>query len=191
MLAKKKQIELNIDWFCYVNHYPIHVCSNGSLLPKNFSTVNRINETCNYVNKMKCMFNAKINNDFVQEIRDFDYLENLEVVSYVERILPKEMISKELTLSQNLFLWSFLEAAKRGFFSFWWDDEIGVFRLLSWPSGKLFTEWNAHFNRYSAPNKFHPSLFDQKDNLVKFIENDCFKEWPQQNTDMFRNMIQW
>lgn len=180
MYSRIYQEELNIDWFCFINEYPIYVCSNGHPLPQNFNSIREIENACNVVNDMPFHYDANVNDDFVKNIKDFEYLSEKEVADYAETKLPPWLNQYRYSLSQKLFLWTFLEASKRGFFSFWWDDENNLFRKISTPSilRNEFLPWSRNFNRYSVNGSFSPLVFDGKNDLVSFIENQCIQIWP-------------
>lgn len=98
----------DIDWFCYINGRPIHAASNGGTLPQ------MINNISQNVKNQKLAYSL-------------DYIYNLEEIEINTKYINKLFASKDkekeysgfdvLTM-QNNYLRTFIDMARRGFYSF-------------------------------------------------------------------------
>lgn len=177
MYNKNEQIACNIDWFCYINNYPIHVASNGSLLPRKFSTVKRFKAAWEYVNALKEVCVTEYNLDFVMSSKSYDYIEEFSLQDYVKSLLPEWLKKSDLSLKQMLYARHFLTAARKGFYSFGWDEKNNFFRLIAWPDMSPIMEQRRDINSYVCDGNFTPSYLNGK-NIVDFIEFQCYQTWP-------------
>lgn len=177
MYNKNEQIACNIDWFCYINDYPIHVASNGSLLPRKFSTVKRFKAAWEYVNAIKEACEPEFNLDFIASSKAYDYIEDYFLQDYIRSLLPEWLKKLNLSLKQMLYARHFLIAARKGFYSFGWDEKNNCFRLIAWPSKSPVMEHRRDINAYVYDGNFTPSYLNGK-NIVDFIESECYQTWP-------------
>ena len=177
MYNKNEQATCNIDWFCYINDYPIHVASNGSLLPKKFSTVKRFEAAWEYVNSINEVYEPEFSLDFITSSKAYDYIEYFFLQNHVRHFLPEWLKKLNLSLEQMLYARHFLIAARKGFYSFGWDEKNNYFRLIAWPGKPPVIERRKDINAYICDEHFIPSYLNGK-NIVDFIESECYQTWP-------------
>ena len=126
----------DIDWFCFINGCPIHVASNGGELPYNLYTDENFISAFNAVRTIEPIYGWAINQEFVNSRHEsYNYLGEIEKEERDSFLLPEFIERKEygnLSLEQIAYSWSFIEMAKRGFFSFDRVDE-NRYRLIAYP----------------------------------------------------------
>lgn len=182
MYSKKEQIANNIDWFFFINEYPIHVASNGSLLPKKFSSVERIKQVWEIVNALPANYEVKYDLNQVDVIKDYRYVDKFNLVSYIKEKMPSWLTSMDLPIYQMMYSWHFFEAARRGFFSFNWDEEENYYILIASPNSSAYLTPEPPYNLYSTLDSFTPYNLDRGD-ILKFLENNCDLKWPKPKKD--------
>jgi hypothetical protein len=135
------QYNHDIDWFCKVLEYPVHLASNGGRLPRLSYTINELVELQHMVANMnqsfRCVVNTRYLEDYLQQGRYYEGIDELSEEEF-RMMLPEQFeISEEIrNLSRPvlLYAWSFIEMAKRGFFSFDRKDGDGnEYHLVAWP----------------------------------------------------------
>ena len=126
----------DIDWFCFINGCPIHVASNGGELPSDLYTAKGFMNAFNAVQAAEPSCEWEINKEFVNSRLDaYNYINGMEKEERDDFLLPNFINRdnyKELSTEQIAYSWSFIEMAKRGFFSFDRVDE-NRYRLVAFP----------------------------------------------------------
>ena len=135
------QYNHDIDWFCRINGLPVHLASNGGVLPGRSYTIKNLVALQHKVANMKQTFRCAVNSDYLLEyLKQGKYYAELENISEagVRSLLPEsfEIANEVAKLSSTLLIygWSFIEMAKRGFFSFDRREEDGLYHLVAWPA---------------------------------------------------------
>ncbi len=131
----------DIDWFCKVLDKPVHLASNGGRLPRLSYTINELVQLQHLVANMNQSFRCVVNTQYLQDyLQQGRYYEGIDALSDEEfrQLLPEQFeISEEirhLPRAVLLYSWSFIEMAKRGFYSF--DRKEGddnEYHLVAWP----------------------------------------------------------
>ena len=127
----------DIDWFCFINGCPIHVASNGGQLPSNLYTADGLLNTFKVVQKTTPHFNWAINETFIStRTNAYNYLKEANEKIQREHLLPTFINHEDykgMPIKQLAYSWSFIEMAKRGFFSF---DRVkgNNYRLVAYPT---------------------------------------------------------
>ncbi len=133
----------DIDWFCIIDKYPIHVASAGGILPeiikkekkinqKNRKIIKNASEYCDY------KLNPKLKNIISKYINPKDESHILAVLEALNLKSNKPID----TYIEKVYAHSFIEFAKKGFYSFDKsninDPNDGKYHLVASPS-KLIT----------------------------------------------------
>ena len=115
----------DIDWFCVLDHqYPIHLASNGSIIPHfasdrmNLLRAQRIVARIPFWERVELQYNE-------QHIEELSQLEGFD---------------------KNRYLWSFRFFAEKGFYSFdyEWDGDEGEYILLASPRQPRKCPWREY-----------------------------------------------
>lgn len=131
----------DIDWFCKVLDKPVHLASNGGRLPRLSYTINELVKLQHLVANMnqpfRCVVNTQYMEDYLQQGRYYEGIDELSEEEF-RQLLPEQFeITEEIrNLSRSVLLygWSFIEMAKRGFYSFdRKDDDGNEYHLVAWP----------------------------------------------------------
>ena len=136
------QFSHDIDWFCRINGVPVHMASNGGHLPNCYSIeqlVSLQHRVANLGNNYRCAVNI----DFLEDyLRQNNYLNNMGELSDEEYRL---MLPAQFELSDDIrnlpkyilvYAWSFIEMAKKGFYSFdrgLNSDGVDIYHLVARP----------------------------------------------------------
>ncbi len=131
----------DIDWFCKVREYPVHLASNGGRLPRLSYTINELVELQHLVANMNPSFRCVLNTQYLEGyLLQGRYYEGIDELSEEEfrQLLPEQFEISEETRNLSrpvlLYSWSFIEMAKRGFFSFdRKDGDDNEYHLVAWP----------------------------------------------------------
>ena len=134
------QFTHDIDWFCAINDKPVHLASNGGKLPRLSYTIKDLvklqHSVANMSYSFECAVNTRYLESYLQHGEFYDNLDNLSAEEFRE-MLPQHFDyvneTAELSRSVLLYSWSFIEMAKRGFFSFDRDERTNSYHLVAWP----------------------------------------------------------
>ncbi len=130
----------DIDWFCCVNRIPVHLASNGGHLPWNSYTIRDLvslqHKVSNMEQPFKCAINAEYLEGFLQRSESYIGIENLSEEDF-QLLLPegfeRPQEIEEFSRPLQAYCWSFIEMAKRGFFSFDRKERDNEYHLVAWP----------------------------------------------------------
>lgn len=126
----------DIDWFCFINGCPIHVASNGGELPNNLYSDENLISAFNAARAIEPIHKWDINQEFINSRHEsYSYINGIEENEQDDFLLPEFIERKEygnLSSEHIAYSWSFIEMAKRGFFSFDRVDE-NRYRLIAHP----------------------------------------------------------
>ena len=148
MITDEFQRLNDIDWFCIINGVPVHVASAGDLLPTIYSSdksVAFLKSILSNVLKLPLDYDYKLNDEYL----DAHVLnEGYEYLDEQENPIGQDMdddwnriMTKNEPLSKRLYATSFVEMARRGFYSFdKTEDKEGVYHLVAYPS-KGMKDW--------------------------------------------------
>lgn len=133
------QFTHDIDWFCKVNGSPVHLASNGGHLPQRYTIKELVSiqhKVANMQQCFRCAVNTAYLTDYLQRGEYYADLENILQEEYRAMLPERFVIPNELAELSNtllLYSWSFIEMAKRGFWSFDRREEDGLYHLVAWP----------------------------------------------------------
>ena len=123
----------DIDWFFYVNNHYIHVASNGGILPNFVNDILRLREE-----------QARVSQLIINQDSDF-VINNEYVNSRLNRVLDNigDRINENINIDDlyNSYLSSFIEMAKKGFYSFdrsLEDDKM--YTLICYPKKQFIVD---------------------------------------------------
>lgn len=137
------QLTHDMDCFFVMNGYPIHIDTNGGIMPARLGTVEEIRAMQTQVANMKEEYDFVLNTGYLNtlNIEDFPSEEELRQLD-VELPLYDRIFSND-TYSNIPFHWkvysqSFAEMARNGFWSFdrmgQTDDGVDVYVLVARPT---------------------------------------------------------
>ena len=135
------QITHDIDWFAFIDGIPVHVATNGGILPHDSYKVRDLVQIQKLVHRMERRYRTGINKDYLErylnEIEAYPGIDEMSDV-YFRQMLPERVeINRNLSLSLNAYTWSFAEMASKGFMSFDRrvdkDNGIDYYHLVAWP----------------------------------------------------------
>ena len=115
----------DIDWFCSICGVPVHFASNGGRLPGNSYTIEELTTLQHLVATSEKSYHCPVNRDYIDNyLQRGEYYNELEAISeeHFMRLLPEGFVLdddiKELPRQILIYGWSFIEMARRGFYSF-------------------------------------------------------------------------
>lgn len=154
----------DIDFFCFINGCPVHFASNGGEFPKNLYTQENLIKTLDIIQAAEPVCDWEVNKKFVKTRNEnYNYINEIEESDRDDFLLPDNELTnvreyKGLLPKEIAYSWSFIEMARRGFFSF---DRVegNNYRLIAHPSvhpGKeSFTFPDDTFYPWFYPFHFH------------------------------------
>ena len=126
-LTNQEIREHDIDWYCLVNQKPVHIASMGGMIPRSFRDRAKLRKLQRKVAEMKPFTEAILNYDTVNRLitTGYEYLENGDIRQNIVRRNENDpgcMYLRDEELAIRLFASSFVERARRGFYSFVRDE---------------------------------------------------------------------
>ncbi len=150
------QYSHDIDWFCRINGIPVHLASNGGHLPSDSYTIDQLVALQHQVANLEPQYQCEVNTEFLKSyLWQGDFYENMDNIKEEEFLM---MVPEGFEISRDIielprpmlvYCWSFIEMARRGFFSFDRNEMIGhedTYHLVAWPK----EYHNARFARNKA-----------------------------------------
>lgn len=122
-LTESQIKEHDIDWYCLIEGKPTHIASMGGTIPPLFRNRENLRRMQDIVAHMTIFTEAKLNLDNIksQTADGYDYLEDemiRETIENANRNYPGFVYLSKYDLPIRLFASSFVEKARRGFYSY-------------------------------------------------------------------------
>lgn len=138
MIEVGYQLTKDIDWFCIINGYPVHVASNGGRLPNFIQYHRQLFESQRRASIIPGNLDFEVNRRI--EFNRDDEIESLGESFYEYFPEANNLFGdNEFNNTQKAYYWSFVMMAKKGFYSF---DKVKTgefdtqYRLVAWPKCK-------------------------------------------------------
>ena len=135
------QLTHDIDWFAFIDGIPVHIATNGGLLPHDSYKVKDLVRIQKLVHRMERRYKVGINENYLER-----YLNEIEAYPGIDEMTDedfRQMLPERLEINRNhsrainAYIWSFVEMASKGFLSFdrRVDDEhwVDYYHLVAWP----------------------------------------------------------
>ena len=140
MYQKNYQYTHDIDWFCVFKNRPIHLASNGGLLPATYN-IKDIVKIQHIVSGMPTICDYTLNESYVKGVVKQLSMTHLEDLSEDEEKLlyPESMnfMGKQLSIKEKAYCWSFIEMAQKGFYSYDRSVDDNMYYLVASPIGSV------------------------------------------------------
>ena len=145
MITEEFQIMNDIDWFCIMDGTPIHVASAGDLLPAmyaNKKTVAFMKSLLNSILTLPLRYGYKLNDYYLD---NYVLNEGYEYLGEHDNPVGQDMdddwfsiMTHNEPLPKKLYSTSFVEMARRGFYSFdKTENKEGEYHLVAYPVGGM------------------------------------------------------
>lgn len=185
MYRKIYQYTHDIDWFAKCFEFPIHVASNGGDVPIAMS-VSALQELQSVVQNTNPEFDYELNIDVVNQHISGSYEdENIEYIEEYARELFRSFVGDDdffmLPINLKLYSWSFIEMAKRGFYSFDRDRTTDEYFLVAWPVKKDADKTRISLNNISS------DIIDRLPSLENIKDKELFKQFSSQIENIKNN----
>lgn len=149
MITEEFQRLNDIDWFCIIDGVPVHVASAGDLLPAMYASNGSpasMKSILSDVLKQPLEYDYKLNDEYLDGHvlnEGYEYLE--EQGNPIGQDMGddwRSIMTKNESLRKRLYATSFVEMARRGFYSFdKTEDKEGDYHLVAYPS-KGMKDWH-------------------------------------------------
>lgn len=178
---KLSQVFPDCDIFCFINGYPVHIASMGYELPLLFQNKEVI-ETANRVSQLEKDKGFHLNKDLKIKKEDYFYFGQIplseEKIRRIIEDLPNYDVLSENDLPIILYCWSFVENARKGFYSFDTivDNQSGdiIHRLVASPE-KEYSESEPSFIRIAIKSDFNNVLKNKRlPSFYNFTKEESF-----------------
>ncbi len=115
--------ERDIDWFCLINNYPCHIASMGGMIPNRFLDIEKLRYQQNRVARIEPSFEVGLHLNVIQSqvMEGYGYLQDemiRDIVVDANRNNPGFKYLNDYSLPIRLYASTFVEMARRGFYSF-------------------------------------------------------------------------
>lgn len=141
-INEERMKNADFDIFCIVNKRPVHIATMGSHIPSLLNDEQRIIRDVDMVAYMPNSFDVEFNLDLIKKlINDKDNYSYLQLVnqdiqeSEFVKLPSFDWFDEKVPLFAKLFAWSFVEIARKGFYSFahYGDTDSDSYFLVAWP----------------------------------------------------------
>lgn len=115
------QVTHDIDYFFVLNDFPTHIASNGGVMPNKLGSIAFIQETQNKAFSLPMQFSYKLNEDYLSQLNaeDFPSISDLEDTGFLQSEHYIQFHDNaDMPHHWKLYSYSFVEMARRGFWSF-------------------------------------------------------------------------
>ena len=121
----RTQLEgMDLNIFFQINGVPLHIATMGKLIPLKLNDSKRIVDNWQSVKSLPYSTQFRLNRDYLDQIAThsgYEYLsgERLESITDIVSTFPSmDVFDIDVPLSVKLYSWSFVEMARKGFYSF-------------------------------------------------------------------------
>ena len=126
MIEVGYQLTKDIDWFCIINGYPVHVASNGGRLPNFIQYHRQLFESQRRASIIPGNLDFEVNRRI--EFNRDDEIESLGESFYEYFPEANNLFGdNEFNNTQKAYYWSFVMMAKKGFYSF---DKVSTYGCM-------------------------------------------------------------
>lgn len=149
-ISRRELKEIDFDWYCLINDIPAHFASMGGLVPSIFCERNELRALESSVLQLPYICEIELTEQIVsQEIESgYDYLTDNQLDNFgvfVEDLfakIPSFNYNKEWNIRKRLYTSSFVDKARRGFYSYARIGNENKYALIAKPQ-KTF-DWKSH-----------------------------------------------
>lgn len=111
------------DWYCTINGYPIHIASMCGIIPKTFRDLDSLRKIQEAVSYIPMSSEVVTNDQFIDSQINvgYEYLQEGEIAQEIIRLnqeTPCFNLFPNWSLQKKLYACTFLEKAKKGFYSY-------------------------------------------------------------------------
>lgn len=193
MITEEFQRLNDIDWFCILDGVPVHVASAGDLLPMMYADCESaafLKSILNDVLKQPLLFDYKLNDKYLDEhVLNEGYGYLTEDDNPIGQDMDEDwhsIMTKNEPLSKRLYATSFVEMARRGFYSFdKTEDKEGEYHLVAYPANGVM-DWQF----VDAPFVKGANLdFTKPDSLVNIRLVELINELRQDGREKREEMV--
>lgn len=148
------QYNMDIDWFYIDGRYPIHAASNGGYIAKWLFRISDLQSVQATVMKMQPRFDYVLNSkEIIANMSNF-YVDEVvaDLVEHRREVLPEGFelsgqVERHLPQWMPFYTWSFIEMARRGFYSFDKKESNDEYYLVAAPIKRLTAAQKEGLNR--------------------------------------------
>lgn len=126
------------DWYCKINGKPVHIASMCGYIPTLFRGIDKLRFLQAKIGQLPYTTKAYINQELInQEIEGkYSYLQNQEIVQKLEELLEQDECvnyNRRWPLRIRLYASSFIDKARKGFYSYARIGETNEWFLVAYP----------------------------------------------------------
>ncbi len=182
------QVTHDMDIFFVMNGYPTHLASNGGILPNKLGTIAELQDMQIAAQSLQMQFDYGLNFAYLNTLNpaDFPTEEEMMETGYLNTEHFMQFNNREdIPFHVKLYAHSFVEMAKRGFWSF---DRLtdyyierntntrieSAFQLVAWPIGKRQVQNPKVGHEFEIKNYTPYYLGDCKWDMYSFL-NDSMR----------------
>ena len=146
MYRQTYQLTHDMDCFFELNGFPIHIATNGGIVPSRLGTVGELQTMQRQVTNMEAFHPFHLNTFYLSSLNVDDYpsredLVGIDIVHVIDLLFNETNEYAALPFFKKVYSYSFVQMARKGFWSF---DRIGqtldgedIYKLVAWPSDSI------------------------------------------------------
>lgn len=150
LISRREQENLDIDWFCIINNKPVHIASMGGYIPVPFNERKYLRKIQKKVAALEYISEVNLNMEHVErEILDgYDFIDAIigddNLIVNIEELfasIPSFTYNMEWNLKTRLYSSTFVNKARKGFYSYarLWDTNM--YELVAAPVKQLSSDY--------------------------------------------------
>lgn len=134
--------EFDNDWYCIINNHPVHIASMCGNIPMQFRNIASLRKMQQLIGNMPYITDVTLNlNSINNEIAGkFSYLQNMQIRTLIEELTRTNVnvtYNMNWVLEVRLYASSFVDKARKGFYSYARVGQSNVWFQVAKPDNEL------------------------------------------------------
>lgn len=142
IITRRELGELDLDWYCIINNRPAHIASMGGPVPESFTERVILREIEENVARLPFICDVTLNEEFVNKVvaRGYEYIKKFKLNKFIEetfKAIPSFNYNENWNLPVRMYVTSFVDKARKGFYSYARLYDTDTYVLVASPSSVL------------------------------------------------------
>lgn len=142
IITRRELGELDLDWYCIINNRPAHIASMGGPVPESFTERVTLREVEENVARLPFISDVSLNEEFVKKVvsKGYEYVNKFKLNKFIEETfkeIPSFNYNENWNLPVRMYANSFVDKARKGFYSYARMNETNTYVLVASPSSVL------------------------------------------------------
>lgn len=138
LLTEREQKYLDVDWYCVINDVPVHIASMGGKIPEAFCERNDLRLIQDKIVSLPDICDVEIDGQYVQSVvsNGYQYIQRLGMEDFIKQSFSEFTsftYGDNRSIEERFYTFSFIQKAKKGFYSFARIDETPTYKMIARP----------------------------------------------------------